>query len=126
MCIRDRKSWDWLTKNYDVKVEHTFNTYNGDSDLSQIVQGGYLKINGDTYYLIQIHGGCDARGGYTDARLFRTSKYAEGIHEYLYEWKDQSEIIDDLENGYIESMPDYYDSDKIYTAEEILELLKVN
>lgn len=117
------KSWNWLTNNFDVKINYTFNTYNGDSDLSQIIQGSYLEIDGDTYYFIQVHGGCDARGGYTDARLFKTSRYAEGIHEYLREYRDESEIIDDLENDYIESMVDYYDSNKIYTSAEILELL---
>ena len=59
----DRSSWT------------TINTYNGEDALSQVIQ--YVQINtdgseplfGDTY-LIQIHGGCDVRGGYTRPRVF--------------------------------------------------------
>jgi hypothetical protein len=118
------KTWQWLTNNNDVKVEQTFNTYNGDSDLSQILQGSYLTINEDTYYLLQVHGGCDARGGYTDAKLFKTARFQEGIHEYLLEYKEQSQIIEDLEYGYISEITDYLDSNKKYTAEEILSTIK--
>ena len=111
---------DWLQSNYEVNVEYTFNTYNGDSDLSQILQGSRLEIDGDTYYLIQVHGGADARGGYTDAKLFKTAMYSEGIHEYLYEYKHSSEVEDDLREGYIESMEDYWDSSVVYDNETIL------
>lgn len=114
---------EWLQSNYEVNVEYTFNTYNGDSDLSQILQGSRLEIDGDTYYLIQIHNGADARGGYTDAKLFKTAYYSEGIHEYLQEYKDSSEIEDDLREGYIESMTDYWDSSVVYASETILKRL---
>ena len=117
------KVWEWMTENNEVKVERTFNTYNSDSDLSQILQGSYIKINGDTYYLIQVHGGCDARGGYTDARLFKTEEYYGGIHEYLLEYKEQSEIIEDIENGYISELSDYFDGTKMYKAEDVLSLI---
>lgn len=60
-----------------------FNTYNDSSPLSQECQGTWLtndpNWDGDFdyytqyYLLLQIHGGCDVRGGYTDARLFRCS-----------------------------------------------------
>ena len=114
---------EWLQNNYEVNVEYTFNTYNGDSDLSQILQGSRLEIDGDSYYLIQVHGGADARGGYTDAKLFKTAHYSEGIHEYLSEYKHSSEIEDDLREGYIESMEDYWDSSVVYDNETILKRL---
>lgn len=114
---------EWLQSNYEVEVEYTFNTYNGDSDLSQILQGSRLLINDETYYLIQVHGGCDAIGGYTDAKLFKTSYYSEGIHEYLWEYKGSEEILDDLREGYIASMTDYWDSSIVYDSETILKRL---
>jgi hypothetical protein len=118
---------EWLQSNYEVEVEYTFNTYNGDSDLSQILQGSRIRIFNDgqdeTYYLIQIHNGADARGGYTDAKLFKTSYYSEGIHEYLWEYKDSSEVEDDLREGYISSMTDYWDESIVYDAETILKRL---
>jgi hypothetical protein len=114
---------EWLQSNYEVQVEYTFNTYNGDSDLSQILQGSRLLINDETYYLIQIHNGADARGGYTDAKLFKTSYYSEGIHEYLWEYKHSSEVEEDLREGYISSMTDYWDESIVYDNETILKRL---
>lgn len=111
---------NWLQDNHEVEVEYTFNTYNGDSDLSQILQGSRLQINDETYYLIQIHNGADARGGYTDAKLFKANQWSDGIHEYLWEYKHSSEVEDDLLEGYINSMTDYWDSSIVYDAETIL------
>jgi hypothetical protein len=92
--------WNWLTSKCEVKVTHTFNTYNGDSDLSQILQGSWLTINDEQYLLIQIHGGCDARGGYTDAKLFKPQEEYY-IHEYLREYMDSRDLTDDIEQDYV-------------------------
>jgi len=54
----------------DYKIGLTFNTYNYESILSQILQGTYLTIDNTDYVLLQIHNGCDARGGYTTSKLF--------------------------------------------------------
>ena len=117
--VSERAS-EWLQSNYEVEVEYTFNTYNGDSDLSQILQGSRLLINDETYYLIQIHNGADARGGYTDAKLFKANQLSDGIHEYLFEYKDSEEVLDYLREGYITSMTDYWDSSIVYDSETIL------
>jgi hypothetical protein len=50
------------------------NTYNGEDMLSQTLQYCYFEIDGSAYVLLQIHGGCDVRGGYTDPRAFRVSE----------------------------------------------------
>ena len=104
-----------------LKVRHVFNTYNGDSDLSQVLQGGWIDVNGDEYLLLQIHNGCDVRGGYTDAKLFKCREDSM-IHEYLYEYMCQDEIKEELENDYI-TVVDEYDHSKTYTCEEILKLI---
>ena len=49
----------------------TVNTYNGEDLLSQAIQYCYWEIDGEGYALLQIHGGCDVRGGYTRPRAFR-------------------------------------------------------
>lgn len=98
-----KEAWSWLTDNYEVSVTRVFNTYNGDSDLSQVVQGAFLLINGNEYALIQIHGGSDVRGGYTDARLF---KYDEFSGDFIPEWKSQSEIAEEINMGMIK-LDDY-------------------
>jgi len=91
--------WNWLNDLGDIKTTHTFNTYNGDSDLSQILQGSWLTINDEQYLLLQIHGGCDARGGYTDAKLFKPREEYY-IHEYLREYMDSRDLTDDIEQDY--------------------------
>lgn len=49
---------------------HTWNTYNYDDSLSQTLQGVTFNVDGTVYVLLQIHGGCDVRGGYTAPRAF--------------------------------------------------------
>ena len=49
----------------------TVNTYNHDSLVDQILQYIYFEIEEQGYVLLQIHGGSDARGGYTAPKAFR-------------------------------------------------------
>jgi hypothetical protein len=49
---------------------HTFNSYNGEDYLSQVIQGVIIGEY-EGIVLLQIHGGCDVRGGYTKPRVFR-------------------------------------------------------
>ena len=115
-------AWDYLTEFNEVEVQRSWNTYNGDSDLSQILQGANLTINDQEYILIQIHGGADARGGYTDAKLFKCGDYLDGmIHEYLREYLDNYEIQDELQ--YIEFMSDYWDNSKVYEGKELEKII---
>lgn len=51
---------DWFTEN----------TYNSDSSLSQILQYTCILLDDCNLFLLQIHGGCDARGGYTSPKCF--------------------------------------------------------
>ncbi len=118
-------AWNYLKSYIDIKIDEynnkefkirVWNTYNHDCDLSQTLQGANLTINGEDYILIQIHGGCDVRGGYTDAVLFKC-EYGI-INEYLFEYMDNYELIEN-ELEYIDSMVDYYDSKKIYTGKKL-------
>ena len=51
-----------------------------------------VTINGEEYLLLQIHNGCDVRGGYTDAKLFKCPECI--INHCLYEYESQVEIED--------------------------------
>jgi len=83
-----------------MESKHEFNTYNGDCDLSQVLQGTWLEdADGDTYLLLQIHGGCDVRGGYTDAKLFKVQDDWM-IHPYLQEYVCGDEIEEEYELYY--------------------------
>lgn len=63
---------EWINSIFRTKGEAQ-NTYNWCANFSQVIQYQILEHldSGDLYALIQIHGGCDVRGGYTDAKLFR-------------------------------------------------------
>jgi len=101
-----KQAWTYLNflaykrLNSDVKINRTWNTYNGESDLTQVLQGSNLTINDEEYILLQIHNGADVRGGYTDAKLFKLND--EGmIHSYLLEWMDEYELEQRLEENLI-------------------------
>jgi len=61
---------EWLKRN-GFEMDYTFNSVNGECDLSQVIQGARLYHEDSIYYLIQIHNGCDVRGGYTKAALLK-------------------------------------------------------
>lgn len=109
---------------FEIENFRSWNTYNGDSDLSQVLQGATMEIEGEIYFLIQIHGGADVRGGYTDAYLFKSSDFNDGIiHQYLWEYKDSLELVDEIESDFFNKIVDYWDESKTYTAKEVLTIL---
>lgn len=66
------EGFEWLNMMGFTSQGDGFNSYNWNASFSQVIQGQFLDHeNGDLYVLLQIHGGCDVRGGYTDAKLFR-------------------------------------------------------
>jgi len=118
-----KEAYAMLMEHPDVEIHRAWNTYNGESDLSQILQGANITIDDENYILIQIHNGADARGGYTDAKLFKMEEYA--IHEYLEIWKDSSEVEEDITEGYVEVLTDYWDENRKYTNEEAINILEL-
>lgn len=66
---------EWLTV-HGLEIGKAWNTYNGESTLDTILQGANVSLESEaeeypTYILMQVHGGADVRGGYTDAKLFK-------------------------------------------------------
>lgn len=55
---------------YDDGYFYIFNTYNWENNLSQVLQGVEFSLDSKHYLILQIHGGCDVRGGYTRPRVF--------------------------------------------------------
>jgi hypothetical protein len=90
----------WLDNHgFEVdKHRDSFNTYNWDSNLSQVLQGTFLKNGIDCYVLLQVHGGADVRGGYTDAKLFKCdSDYF--LYEMAFFGLDGEECLDFTSGG---------------------------
>lgn len=80
-------------KEKGYRILDSFNSYNGESSLSQVIQGTYITNDGTDipdYVLLQVHGGCDVRGGYTDARMFKLKE------ECLY--PEPEPELSDIEN----------------------------
>ncbi|MHC4399438.1 MAG: hypothetical protein ACYTG0_07150 [Planctomycetota bacterium] len=53
----------------------TVNTYNGEDLLSQTLQYVYWTDDDGAHVMLQIHGGCDVRGGYTAPVAFDVADY---------------------------------------------------
>jgi hypothetical protein len=62
-----------VTGLYGDKNPLTVNTYNGEDALSQTIQYILFEFKDVYYVALQIHGGCDARGGYTKPRIFEVT-----------------------------------------------------
>ena len=56
-----------IQKDYD-KID---NTYNFNETLNQDFQFGIFEYNNNEYVILQIHNGCDVRGGYTKPYIFK-------------------------------------------------------
>ena len=54
----------------DIEVGETYNTCNGESNLDQVILYTPFVYEDTHYIMLQVHGGCDVRGGYTDAVCF--------------------------------------------------------
>ena len=66
---------EWL-ENHGFSFGDTWNSYNGECNLSQTLQGANMYLHEtapefNDYVLLQLHQGADVRGGYTDAKLFK-------------------------------------------------------
>lgn len=74
----------------------TVNTYNEQSDLSQVVQ--YVEFcdrsqHETSHVLLQVHGGCDVRGGYTAPKCFRVrGDYYELVRSWVIDTVEAGEI----------------------------------
>jgi hypothetical protein len=82
-------------------VTPVFNTYNYEDNLSQVFIGSHIRYDDEIYTIIQIHGGCDVRGGYTLPRVFQGQIFGNPNVYGVVTKKDGSEIqIDTMYNGY--------------------------
>lgn len=101
----------------------TVNTYN-ETDwypLSQVLQVTFLHLEDDDdeiYVLVQVHGGCDVRGGYTDAKLYRLENelcydggYLDSGRVTVWYYEDGVERYADVRGPEVE--PWHYDGEEM-------------
>lgn len=55
----------------------SMNTYDSESSLDQVLQYVSFNWNGEDWLILQIHGGCDIRGGYTEPKIFKVGDFDE-------------------------------------------------
>ena len=89
---------------------HVVNTYNYENCLSQILQYAVF-YNGGTYFIVlQVHGGCDARGGYTKPKIFELEDYERFVLEQssftVETVKNEVYYTDDCYNFYLDGQCD--------------------
>lgn len=85
----DKQSWadcleafqGVLQDKHNLEYKTSWNTYNDEYNfLSQVLQGYEFRDNHlDTYIALQIHGGCDVRGGYTRPVFFKLDAWTDFI-----------------------------------------------
>lgn len=63
----------------DAGGEHNgwkwWNTYNDETDLSQVLQLVTFRRGDTDFALVQVHGGADVRGGYTDGKVYEVPDF---------------------------------------------------
>ena len=65
------------------KSTNATNTYNFENLLDQVLQFVTFKHDGDDYIILQVHGGCDVRGGYTTPQIFAVSDDIEYFYIHM-------------------------------------------
>ncbi|MEM3390190.1 MAG: hypothetical protein QXI42_11255 [Thermoproteota archaeon] len=63
----------------DYSVYGPWNSYNWENLLSQVIQGITLENDDSTYWILQVHNGCDVRGGYTRPRVFKVKDFEAAL-----------------------------------------------
>lgn len=81
----------------EAEWKDPWNTYNWENNWDAVLQGCNLEINGDSYVLIQYHGGADVRGGYTDAKLFKIADMMEDY--FIYRDDVSGPRFEELDDG---------------------------
>lgn len=75
---RERDPWLVIMEEFAEYVGgeniRTGNSYNDETFLSGVFQWVEFDFDDQRFVLLQVHGGCDVRGGYTRPRVFTTSE----------------------------------------------------
>lgn len=98
----------WLEA-HGLTAGDSWNTYGGECVLSQTLQGTNMHTEGTEsqfefppYVLLQVHGGADVRGGYTDAKLFKCEdgEYISGTPNVYADLTRADGTVIQLESSY--------------------------
>lgn len=121
----DDENWDMQMSGMEAFAQHlidegkatgfqgdssafVINTYNHENLLDQTLQFVLFNIDGEDFVLLQVHGGADVRGGYTDAVV-----YSLGHHDGAYKMLDYARagLSDGENNWYTDDGYNWYNDD---------------
>lgn len=95
------------------------NSYNEECCLDQTIQFTLFKDTADDecYVLLQVHGGCDVRGGYTAPKAYRLT---EGEPSYFLSWNDATirPISPDADEAVQPNLDGTVDEDPYWTTDD--------
>lgn len=97
----------------DATAKCDINSCNSESVLSQVIHYTLFDIEGDTYAALQIHQGCDVRGGYTDAKLFKCGEFFGYEFASFELTKGDHRLLIDLRGNNLEVYNDDWEDDNI-------------
>ena len=80
-------------QNKDMYNSKVYNSYNEETALTQTIQYGLFEHADKVFIILQIHGGADVRGGYTDAVVFEVNDI---YLDYISDYEGQQEKIKEL------------------------------
>ena len=73
--------YDFISELLQEDYDKIDNTYNFNETLTQHYQYGLFEYNNNQYVILQIHNGCDVRGGYTKPYIFKVDNTYDIIPE---------------------------------------------
>lgn len=68
-----------IDEGYDLDFTEAKNTYNYENNISQDLLFIEFSFESEQYVILQVHGGADIRGGYTQARVFKLTGYLDSL-----------------------------------------------
>lgn len=102
-------------------ITESYNTYNFDCHLDQTLQFFQFKYDGTQYIGLQVHGGCDVRGGYTTVQVFKLIDWVDYFTASPNVYGSVDGVnVDNLYDGY--SLTDENGQHVPITEQSIIEL----
>jgi len=86
---------------YEVDEINTVNTYNHSAPVTQDFLYIPFEVDRETYILLQTHNGADIRGGWSQAKAYKLSEFAEGFGAVCVD-------VETKDGGYYESREGYF------------------
>jgi len=112
----------------DIEWKGIVNTYNQDTDLSRVLQYGIIGLGDWNVVLVQLHNGCDVRGGYTRPYaalvemddyynlVARTDFWCGNCDTSYYTQYDLSQAYSKAGFSFVWAWDQAYEEDEYYTS----------